>query len=164
MAENLLKDDVFFMEQALAEASKAAALGEVPVGAVIVVGDEVIARGHNLKESGKDATLHGEMIAIREACRVMGGWRLPKATLYVTMEPCPMCAGAMVQARLAKLVYAAADPKCGAAGSVVELLQRPEFNHRLKVVAGVKEAEAAALLSRFFKDRRQARKEAKNMA
>lgn len=148
------KNDAFFMKQALKEAEKAAEAGEVPVGAVVVLGGEIIACGYNLKESGKDATLHAEMIAIREACLSLGGWRLPGTTLYVTLEPCPMCAGAMVQARLDRLVFGAFDPKCGAAGSVVELLRRPEFNHQVQVAAGFMEEEAVGLLREFFRRRR----------
>lgn len=148
-------EDAFFMAQALEEAKKAAALDEVPVGAVIVREGAIIARGHNLKEQNQDATLHGEMIAIRAASRKLGAWRLTDTTIYVTLEPCPMCAGAMLQARIGRLVYAAPDPKSGAAGSVVELLRCPGMNHQIEVVSGLMEEEAALLLREFFRNKRQ---------
>jgi tRNA(adenine34) deaminase len=146
--------DEFFMRQALALAEQAAAADEVPVGALVVVGDQVLGRGWNQREGGRDATLHAEMIAIREACATLGGWRLPQATLYVTLEPCPMCAGAMINARIERLVYGAADDKSGACGSVLDICASPLLNHRVTVTGGVLAAEAAALLRQFFSRKR----------
>ena len=147
--------DEEYMALALAEAAIAAEEDETPVGAIIVANGKIIGRGHNLRESGKDATLHAEMIAIREACKNLGGWRLPGATIYVTLEPCPMCAGAMVQARIERLVYGAADPKSGAAGSVIDLVRMDALNHQMEVVAGILADESAALLKSFFAAKRK---------
>ena len=138
------------MREALAEAKQAPAHGDVPVGAVAVYEGAIVGRGHNRKEADADPTAHAEIIALREAARTLGGWRLAKVTLYCTLEPCSMCAGAMVSARLARLVYSADDPKAGAAGSVVELLRDPRFNHRVTVTRGVLAKESQALLERFF--------------
>jgi tRNA(Arg) A34 adenosine deaminase TadA len=142
--------DVRFMREALAAAAAAASLGEVPIGAVIVREGRVIARGENRRERDRDPTAHAEMIAFREAARHLGGWRLTECTLYVTLEPCAMCAGAAVQARLPRLVFGAADPKGGAGGSVVDLLRDARFSHTVEVAAGVCEDECGALLRRFF--------------
>ena len=143
-------NDAAWMRAALAEAEQALAHGDVPVGAVAVREGIIIGRGHNRKEADADPTAHAEMIALREAARALGGWRLAEVTLYCTLEPCPMCAGAMVSARLPRLVYGADDPKAGAAGSVVELLRDPRFNHRVSITRGVLAAESQALLERFF--------------
>lgn len=142
--------DVKFMQEALAAAAAAASLGEVPIGAVIVREGRVIARGENRRERDRDPTAHAEMIAVREAARRLGGWRLTGCTLYVTLEPCPMCAGAAVQARLTRLVFGAADPKGGAGGSVVDLLRDTRFSHVVEVASGVCEEECSALLRQFF--------------
>ncbi len=142
--------DVEFMREALAAAAAAASLGEVPIGAVIVREGHVIARGENRRERDRDPTAHAEMIAVREAARRLGGWRLTGCTLYVTLEPCPMCAGAAVQARLPRLVFGAADPKGGAGGSVVDLLRDTRFSHVVEVASGVCEEECSALLRQFF--------------
>ena len=131
--------------------------GEVPVGAVAVRDGQIIGRGHNRKEELKDPTAHAEMIALQEAARTLGGWRLIGVALYCTMEPCPMCAGAMVQARLPRLVYAVDDPKAGAAGSVVDLLRNERLNHRVEVIAGVLAEEVEELTQRFFQELRCAR-------
>jgi tRNA(adenine34) deaminase len=139
-----------FMRAALDQAKLAYAKGEIPVGAVAVYQSQIIARGHNCKESDRDPTAHAEMIALREAARIRGGWRLADVTLYCTLEPCPMCAGAMVQARLPRLVYAADDPKAGAAGSIVDLVQNPQLNHLVEVTRGVMSREAQSLLNDFF--------------
>jgi tRNA(adenine34) deaminase len=139
-----------FMREAIAEASLAFQKGDVPVGAVAVRDGQIIGRGHNRKEESKDPTAHAEMMALREAARALGGWRLIGVTLYCTMEPCPMCAGAMVQARLPRLVYAVEDPKAGAAGSVVDLLRNERLNHRVEVIAGVLAEEAEELTQEFF--------------
>jgi tRNA(adenine34) deaminase len=148
-------DDIFYMRQALELARQAAEEDEAPVGALLVAAGRVAGRGYNRREGGRDATLHAEMIAIREACAALGGWRLPRSTMYVTLEPCPMCAGALVLARVERLVFAAADPKAGAAGTLLDIVRCPELNHRLEVTSGVLEAEAAALLREFFAAKRQ---------
>ena len=148
--------DMFWMKQALAEAEKAAALGEVPVGAVAVLGGEIIGRGYNRKESDHDPTAHAEIMALKEAAAFLQNWRLLDVTLYCTLEPCPMCAGAMIQARLPRLVYGAPDTRFGADGSIVDILRENEdgrlrFNHQVEVTRGVMAAEAADLLQRFFR-------------
>jgi tRNA(adenine34) deaminase len=139
------------MELALQEAKKGYAKGEVPVGAVIVRGDEVLGRGHNLKETLKDPTAHAEIMAIREAASSLGSWRILNASLYVTLEPCPMCAGAILQARIPSLFIGAKDPKAGACGTVVDLLSDERFNHQVDVMFGLEEDRCAFLLARFFK-------------
>lgn len=146
--------DIYFMRQALKEAAKAAAINEVPVGAVIVNNDRVIAYGYNRKETDCDATLHAEMIAIRAACRALNSWRLLGCTIYVTLEPCAMCTGAMIQARIARLVYAASDPKTGAAGSVLNLACFEPFNHQMQISAGILARESSVLLQDFFRKKR----------
>ena len=148
-------NDFYYMGMALAEAKRAFAEDEVPVGAIVVCRGAVVGFGHNQREGLRDATAHAEMLALRMAMARLGGWRLPGATLYVTLEPCPMCAGALVQARIARLVYATADRKSGAAGSVVELCQNPQLNHQVEVDSGPLAAEAAALLRAFFQRNRK---------
>jgi tRNA(adenine34) deaminase len=143
-------DDAAWMREALVEAERALAHGDVPVGAVAVRDGTVIGRGHNRKEVNGDPTAHAEMLALQGAARTLGGWRLAGVTLYCTLEPCPMCAGAMVSARLPRLVYGADDAKAGAAGSVVELLRDPRLNHQVAVTRGVLADEAQALLEHFF--------------
>ncbi len=143
-----------FMRIALKEAEEAYAIGEVPVGAVVVINGAVIARGHNLRESLNDATAHAEIIALREAARKLGDWRLGEATVYTTIEPCAMCAGALVQFRVKRVIYGAKDPKAGAAGSVVDLLQESRFNHQVEVVDGVLEGECREVMQRFFQHMR----------
>jgi len=138
------------MQAALAEAAEALAHGDVPIGAMAVREGVIVGRGHNRREVDKDPTAHAEMIALQEAARTLGGWRLVGVTLYCTLEPCPMCAGAMVAARLPRMVYGADDAKAGAAGSVVELLRDPRFNHQVSVTRGVMADECQALLARFF--------------
>lgn len=145
-----LEEHERWMREALAEAARALAAGDVPVGAVAVRDGRVVGRAYNRKEAARDPTAHAEMLALQEAARTLGGWRLPGVTLYCTLEPCPMCAGAMIQSRLPRLVYAVDDPKAGAAGSVVDLLQHEGLNHRLEVVKGVLAKEAGALLQAFF--------------
>lgn len=147
-------EDHMFMNEALIEADRAEAMDEVPVGAVIVVDGKIVGRGYNMKETCKDATLHAEMIALRQACATLGGWRLPNAELYVTLEPCSMCAGAMIQARIKRLVYGAADPKTGAAGSVIDICRNPQFNHQIIVESGLLAEQSSAKLSQFFKKKR----------
>ncbi len=140
---------------ALSEARRAGALGEVPVGAVILKGDQVLGRGRNLRETLGDPTAHAEIMAIRQAASVLGNWRLLDATMYVTLEPCPMCAGAIVLARIPELIIGARDPKTGAAGSVMDLLRGERLNHRVRVVFGVRENECSALLEEFFRSLRE---------
>ena len=139
------------MREALSEAEKACAKGEVPVGAVVVLDGAVIGRGHNLRESLQDSSAHAELLAMREAARCLGTWRLNGAALYSTLEPCPMCAGALVQFRVKLLVYGVADAKSGAVDSVVDIVREPRFNHRLEVVSGVLEEECRVILQNFFK-------------
>ena len=146
--------DRFYMGVALDEAQKAYRLGEVPIGAVVVRHGEIIGRGHNMREKWNDPTAHAEMIAIREACEQAGGWRLTESALYVTIEPCPMCAGAMVLARLPRLVYGARDPKGGAVDSLFDLVRREELNHRVEVTAGILEEECRAIMQKFFRELR----------
>jgi tRNA(adenine34) deaminase len=138
------------MRAALAEAAEAAALGDVPIGAVVARDGRIIARGKNRREVDRDPTAHAELLALRQAARYLGGWRLSGCTVYVTLEPCPMCAGALLQARVDRLVFGAGDPKAGAAGGVVDLFQGARFNHTVSVTSGVCEAESRALLQRFF--------------
>jgi tRNA(adenine34) deaminase len=147
--------DEYWMGLALAEAAKAAELGEVPVGAVAILDGQVIGAGYNRKESDQDPTAHAEMIALRQAASALNNWRLIGVTLYSTLEPCPMCAGAMIQARLPRLVYGAKDTRFGADGSVISLIREVEFNHRVAVTAGVLETESADLLQSFFRDLRE---------
>jgi tRNA(adenine34) deaminase len=142
------------MTIALNEARAAADHDDVPIGAVIARGDEVVAQAGNERELRKDPTAHAEVLALRAAAAALGGWRLPDTTLYVTLEPCAMCAGAIVLARVPEVVYGAADPKAGAAGSVMNLLDHPALNHRPAVVDGVRRDECAELLARFFRQRR----------
>lgn len=142
------------MKAAFEEARLARTKGEVPVGAVLVIGDEIIIRAHNLKEVSNDPTGHAEVIALRESAKKLGRWRLSDAVLYVTKEPCPMCAGAMVNARLGKLVYSCADPKGGAAESLYNLLTDPRLNHRVHLVSGILEEEGRELLKSFFGSKR----------
>ncbi len=142
------------MKLALQEAAKAARLGEVPIGAVLVKDGSVLAVDHNRREQLGDATAHAEILVIRKAGQLLGGWRLAGTTLYVTLEPCPMCAGALVQARVARLVYGAADPKGGAAGTLYDIVRDERLNHRLLVTPGVLEDECASQLRDFFRRRR----------
>jgi tRNA(adenine34) deaminase len=142
------------MGLALEQARAAEAHGDVPIGAAIVREGEVLSAAGNERELRRDPTAHAELLAIRAAARALGGWRLPGTTLYVTLEPCAMCAGAIVLARIPRLVYGAPDPKAGAAGSVLDVLGEPALNHRPEILAGVREGECAALLRDFFARRR----------
>ena len=146
-------EDLTYMREALVLAQEAAAEGEVPVGCVIVRDGQIVGRGRNRRERDKTALAHAECEAIRQACESLGGWRLWDCTLYVTLEPCPMCAGAIINARIPRVVFGASDKKCGACGSVCDLFSM-EFNHHPQVTQGVMEEECAALLSDFFKDLR----------
>ena len=146
--------DEYFMRLALREAEQALAHDDVPVGAVLVREGEVIGAGHNERELREDPTAHAELIAIREAARALGSWRLLGTVLYVTLEPCAMCAGAIVLGRIPRVVYGAVDPKAGAAGSVLDILAEPRLNHRPDVAGGLLEPECAELLRAFFRSRR----------
>jgi tRNA(adenine34) deaminase len=143
-----------YMELALREARRAAEHGDVPIGAVVVRREEVLAAAGNERELRRDPTAHAEVLAMREAAGKLGGWRLPDSVLYVTLEPCAMCAGAIVLARIPRVVYAAADPKAGAAGSVLDILGEPRLNHRPQVDGGLLAEEAGSLLESFFASRR----------
>ena len=145
--------DLEYMGMALKLAREAAAAGEVPVGCVIVRGDEVVGTGRNRRETDRSALAHAEIEAIAMACRKLGGWRLWECTMYVTLEPCPMCAGAIVNARIPRVVYGASDAKCGACGGVCDLFAM-EFNHHPQVEKGIREEECAALLTDFFQNLR----------
>ncbi|MNO29334.1 tRNA-specific adenosine deaminase [compost metagenome] len=145
----------YWMKEAIAEARKAEALGEVPIGAVVVRYGEIIGRGYNLRETTMDSTAHAEMVAIREASTLLGSWRLLDCHLYVTLEPCPMCAGAMVQSRVPLTVYGTPDPKAGCAGTLMNLLEEPRFNHRTEVIQGILQQECAELLTTFFRQLRK---------
>ena len=158
---NPLATDEAFMAEALAYARAAALLGEVPVGAVVVRDGAIIATGHNRRELDADPTAHAELLAMREAARVLGDWRLEGCTVYVTLEPCPMCAGAMVLARVDRCVYGCSDPKGGFLGTVDDLSQVEALNHRFEVTAGVRGEECAALLRTFFRELRERRKREK---
>ncbi|NQD68882.1 nucleoside deaminase [Bacillus haikouensis] len=151
-----------FMMEALKEAEKAREINEVPIGAVVVMGDEVIGRGYNLRETTQNAITHAETLAIQEACENAGTWRLEGAELYVTLEPCPMCSGAIILSRIEKVVYGAADPKAGCAGTLMNLLNDSRFNHQCEVVSGVLEESCGAILSDFFRELRARKKEEKN--
>ena len=146
--------DESYMGKALEEAKTAYAVGEIPIGAVIIYQKKAIARAYNLRESLPCATAHAELLAIEKACRVLGRWRLSGCTLYVTCEPCPMCAGAIVNSRLDRVVYGCADPKAGAVRSLFQLADSPLLNHRAAVTAGVRANECAALLKEFFRRKR----------
>lgn len=148
-------DDVYFMMEALREANKSLEKEEPPVGAVIVKDGKIISRGHNLRESLQDPTAHAEILAIRSAAGVLGSWRLLDCTIYVTLEPCVMCAGAMVLARVKRLVYGAKDPKAGAVGSLMNILNDNRFNHQVEISAGILEVECGNILREFFSSRRR---------
>src|ERR1041384_1676538 len=149
-----LQSDHYFMGEALRQAARAYEAGEVPVGAVIVRDGKIIARAANQVELLKDATAHAEMLAITQAEECVGDWRLTGCTLYITKEPCPMCAGAIVHVRLARVVFGVSDPTAGAAGSALNLLQFPSLNHRCEITSGVREAECRTLLQTFFAEQR----------
>ncbi|CAH2717596.1 tRNA-specific adenosine deaminase [Neobacillus rhizosphaerae] len=150
--------DEYFMKEAIEEAKKAEELDEVPIGAVIVSQGKVLARAHNLRESEQNAVAHAELLAIDQACRKVGSWRLENTTLYVTLEPCPMCSGAIILSRVKRVVYGATDPKGGCAGTLMNLLQDERFNHQSLVTKGVLETECGQLLSDFFRKIRDRKK------
>lgn len=154
-----MPDDQKYMAMALSEARKAAELGEIPIGAVLVLDGEVIAKAHNMRETWQDATAHAETIVIREACKKLDRWRLTGATLYVTIEPCPMCAGAIVMSRISRLVYGSPDSKAGAAESLFNVVNNPALNHMVDVTAGVCSEECTQVMKDFFKKRRSENKQ-----
>ena len=158
-----LEQDQEFMLAALDEAATACNLGEVPIGAVIVLDGEIIARGHNLRETSNDPTSHAEMVAIRQAARHIGHWRLLETTLYVTLEPCVMCMGAIILARIPRLVYACRDPRAGAVGSIYDFSRDERFNHQVEVSEGVLGEECSELLSSFFRQLRAGKKSQKTL-
>ena len=144
-----------YMKAAIREAKKAAAINEVPIGCIIVYQDKIIGRGYNRRIIDKNVLSHAEIIAIRKACKKMGDWRLEDCTMYVTLEPCPMCAGAIVQARIPKVIIGCMNQKAGCAGSVVDLFHQPGFNHQVETESGLLEEECSGLLKTFFKALRQ---------
>ena len=150
--------DQYYMQEALIEAQKAAALGEVPIGAIIVYQDEIIARAHNLRETTQNALTHAESMAIQEACAKIGSWRLEETILYVTLEPCPMCAGAILQSRVPRVVYGARDVKAGCVDSLYRLLNDARFNHECDVTEGVLADECGQILTDFFRALRERKK------
>lgn len=157
------EQDEYFMKEAIKEAEKAEELNEVPIGAVIVVDGKIISRGFNLRESKQSAVAHAELLAIERACEKLGTWRLEDAVLYVTLEPCPMCSGAILLSRVKRVVYGAPDPKAGCAGTLMNLLEEPRFNHQSEVVSGCLGAECGELLSSFFRRLREQKKAMKKI-
>lgn len=147
--------DEKYMREAIKQARKAAKIDEVPIGCVIVYDDKIIARGYNRRNTDKSTLAHAEIIAIRKAAKVIGDWRLEDCTMYITLEPCPMCAGAIVQARIPRVVVGAMNPKAGCAGSVINLLQMDGFNHKAELTAGVLVDECRTMLQDFFKEMRK---------
>ena len=156
-----MEDQTKWMQEAIKEARLAKDKGEVPIGAVVVKDGTVIGRGHNLKEGFQDATLHAELLAIRQANQTLGNWRLEDCDLFVTLEPCPMCSGAIVQSRIRRVYYGPHDPKSGAAGSLMNLLQDDRLNHQTEVIPGLLQADCQDLLQSFFKDLRARKKKEK---
>jgi len=155
---DIFESDRLFMKQALEEAQQAALLGEVPIGAVLVYEGKIIARAHNLRETTQNATTHAELLVIQEACKKIGSWRLEDTTLYVTLEPCPMCAGAILQSRVPRVVYGARDQKAGCVDSLYHLLNDERFNHECDVTEGILAEECGQILTDFFKALRERKK------
>lgn len=153
-----MRDDEYYMKIAIQEAEKAEAEGEVPIGAIIVKGNEIIASGYNQREHSQLASSHAEFIAIERANQYAGSWRLEECTLYVTLEPCPMCAGAILQSRIPRVVYGAKDPKAGCAGTLINLLDDDRFNHKSEVHSGVLEETCGEMLTQFFRNLRSRKK------
>lgn len=166
-AEEEQKRHLYFMKKAMEQAGKAEALGEVPIGCVIVKDGKIIGRGYNRRNTDHTTLAHAEITAIKKACRVTGDWRLEDCDLYVTLEPCPMCAGAILQSRMKRVILACYNPKAGCAGSILNVLQMKEFNHRVEILDGVLEEECSAMLKEYFKSLRirvKKEKEAENHA
>ncbi|MCQ2560302.1 MAG: tRNA adenosine(34) deaminase TadA [Clostridia bacterium] len=151
-------DDRGYMQEALQEARKALLLKEVPIGAIVVKDGQIIGRGHNLRETRQDGLAHAEILALQQAAQYLGTWRLNACTLYVTLEPCPMCAGAMLQCRLGRLVYGTTDPKAGAVDSLFDLLRDPRLNHQVEVFHGIEQEACAEILQSFFRQLRRSKK------
>ncbi len=151
----MVSEDERFMREAIRQAKKAYAIWEVPIGCVIVRDGQIIARGYNRRNTDHSTLSHAELNAIKKACRKVGDWRLSDCTMYVTLEPCPMCAGAIVQARIKRVVIGCMNPKAGCAGSIVNLLQMKEFNHQVELITGVQGEECSLMMSTFFKDLRK---------
>lgn len=152
--DDIQQQDEYFMWQALKESQKAYNLDEVPIGALIVQNNKIVGRGHNMRETQKNPILHAEIVAIQDASVKLGGWRLPNCTLYVTIEPCPMCAGAILQSRINRLVYGAPDLKAGCAGTLYNLLEDARFNHRTEVISGILKDDCASIIKQFFAGKR----------
>lgn len=157
-ADVTLIDHAFYMQAAIAEAKQAAKILEVPIGAVVVYQDEIIGRGHNLRETTHSPTAHAEILAIQQAAQYLGDWRLEGCRLYVTLEPCPMCAGAIMLSRIEHLIFGTPDPKAGCVGTMMNLLQDSRFNHQSQVTSGVLQKECASLLQDFFRQLRELKK------
>jgi len=151
MNDHLKEEDLVFMRIALEQAAQSASIGEVPIGAVLVHQGTIVAQSHNHRETWQDPTAHAEMIAIRESAKMLGRWRLIDTTLFVTLEPCAMCLGAIILARIPRLVFGATDPKAGACGSVLDFASNPRLNHRVEVVGGVLAEDSQRMLTQFFK-------------
>jgi len=161
MTVDIRLNDEHFMRLALEEAKKAAEINEVPIGAVVVLDNEVVASAYNLRETTQNATTHAEILAIQEACNRVGSWRLENAVLYVTLEPCPMCSGAIILSRMKRVVFGAYDPKAGCVGSLMNLLDDKRFNHQCEVTSGVLAEECGEMLSAFFREIRYKKKQGK---
>ncbi len=157
------REDIKYMKAALKQAEKAIAIGEVPIGAVIVYEDKIIARGYNRRNTDKTTLAHAEIACIKKACKKIGDWRLEGCTLYCTLEPCQMCAGAIIQSRIDRVVIGTTSPKSGCGGTLLNILQNPDFNHQADVLYGVMREECTEILQRFFKDLRRRNKERKKM-
>lgn len=160
-SEEIMEQHIKYMKEALKQAKKAYALGEVPIGCVIVYEDKIIARGYNRRNTDKNTLAHAEITAINRASKKIGDWRLEDCTLYVTLEPCQMCAGAIVQSRITNVVMGCMNPKAGCGGSILNILEMPEFNHQVNVIRGVMEEECSQILQDFFKELRIRNKEEK---
>lgn len=158
----MLSTDEKYMKEAIRQAKKAYALGETPIGCIIVYQDKVIGRGYNRRTVDKNTLAHAELIAIRKACRKIGDWRLEGCTMYVTLEPCQMCSGAIVQSRMTRVVVGCMNPKAGCAGSVLNLLQMPDFNHQAELVTGVLEEECSQMMKAFFRELRESKRKDRN--
>lgn len=158
--EKMFANHEYYMKMALKEAKKAYKLGEVPIGCVIVYKDEIIGKGYNRRNTDKNTLSHAEITAIKKASKVLGDWRLEDCTLYVTLEPCQMCAGAIVQARIPNVVMGCMNPKAGCAGSILNILDVPEFNHQVHTIRGILEDECSQMLTTFFKELRKRNKDA----
>ena len=164
LMRQVLTEDEKFMKEAVKQAKKARALEEVPIGCVIVYEGKIIGRGYNRRTIDKNTLAHAELQAIRKASKKMGDWRLEDCTLYVTLEPCQMCSGAIVQARIKRVVVGCMNPKAGCAGSILNLLQMEEFNHQVELTTGVLEEECSSMMKSFFKELREKRKKAKKVS